>query len=148
LKIPSALLEEAAKIYLVANTPAFLTSRLARLSGVAAIAREQEEDSILSQIQTLLKSRPETLEELVQPFLWVISLATLDNRSVLQRLTTVSAPHHRWFSEVVDIMLTRIRPTTMTILRADKPTLTAPRSKTVSASRVLITSIQNDGTHA
>jgi hypothetical protein len=93
-------LSEAGKIYLVANTPLFLTRRLQDDSSVDVLRRSCSGEDLYEGIVESLQFAPGDSVEAVRPFAYLIALRGQESPELFLKAARMRSDYHPWFKTV------------------------------------------------
>jgi hypothetical protein len=95
-------ISDAASIYAISNTPLFLERKLRIDSAVRLISSLFSAKEILSELITTVLDEPETLQDTVRPYVFLIALLLKGEILYLRKAAKIEAPHYKWFQYIAD----------------------------------------------
>jgi hypothetical protein len=90
-----ANLASAKQTYAVANTPLFLIRKLREDSAVLEISSSFEGSAIIEALKEVLEHNPQTPEEYVRPYVYLVALAQKPQNVFLRQALSL-AGHEKW----------------------------------------------------
>ena len=104
-------LSGAEAAFAVANTPLFLLRKLRSDAAVQKISAQNSATRIFQELKLGLKTKPETLTALVEPYVFLVALSQKDTLATLRRAQNLKAPYHPWFQYLAKVLLKSYAPT-------------------------------------
>src|SRR5436309_2500197 len=93
--------------FLIANTPIFLLRKLQADAAVQRLAASMTGEQLLAGLRTVSATEPQTLEQAVLPYIFLVALSFRMDEPALLRRATLVTPHsaHRWFDYIRTILI-------------------------------------------
>ena len=106
------------RIFAVANTPLFLLRKLRADPEVQRMSTDCDAEDVLDALNAALPSQPQTLEDLVRPYAYLVALSFDQTRSYLERAAKIHAPYHNWFKYIADVLIRKYKVTSFSVMTA------------------------------
>jgi len=103
----------AKDVLAVANTPRYALKHLRQNDAIAEFGRRNSADSILVALEVKSKSPVSSFDELAETIALLAALASKPRREYAGQLSSISAPHIRWFEQIKDLILVENESTTV-----------------------------------
>ena len=111
-------LEGAQSIFAVANTPLYLLRKLRAETGVQLLGSAFGADEVFEALNIAVLQPPQTLQDLVRPYVYLIALSLNRDKSYLERAAKLTAPHHHWFQYIGNVLIKEYQVTGVSKLTA------------------------------
>lgn len=108
-------LARATKHLAVANTPFFLLRKLREEESTRLFGSHPAEDT-LSLLSRALALEPETIEDAVAPYFYLVALSFNQNKRALLAACDLKALHHRWYPDLCAVLRNSAMSTTRVTL--------------------------------
>lgn len=109
-------LANASKSYLLANTPLFLLVRLQDDPVVHDLAKRFSSTELLENLKSSLQAHPNTLEEVVWPYVLMTAIFLSGNFVDLQEAAGLPASNFRWYSWIAAALVANSSPLNRTVV--------------------------------
>jgi hypothetical protein len=130
-------LDQAAATFAISNTPLFLLRRLRADAAVKEISTAWKPKDILKALKSAGKKKPQTLNDAVAPYVYLVALSFNDDVAFLRKAASIAVPHHRWYSYIAQVLIDTYRPTSRLAI-TPPPKLQIAEATTNSASATTI----------
>jgi hypothetical protein len=105
-------LDQAALAYAVANTPLFLLRKLREDPLTREISSSFSGDTLFTELQNALKHRPESLQDYVRPYVYLVALSMKqEDRWLRDAVRIPSVESWNWFRYLQHVLLETYVPT-------------------------------------
>ena len=118
-------LDGAQGIFATANTPLFLLRKLRANPDVQRINSVCDAEDILEALNRAVLHKPQTLEDMVRPYAYLVALSLNQTKSYLERGATIPAPHHAWFQYIGEVLIKTYQTTAFSVIESP-PYLSEP----------------------
>lgn len=114
--------DTAEAAYMVANTPLYLARRLQADEAVRALNLVWSADQIAAEYRASVSRAPQTLRELVTPYVCLAALSLRDDITALKEQTSASPlTAYRWLEQIRQIFIETYRPVTRQAFKVPRP---------------------------
>lgn len=110
-------LGDAVSIFIVANDPRFLFTRLRRTQAVDWVASHKSPAEIVAWVNQHGDGLPDSVEDLVAIYVHLAALALHDQEEVIESLCDLKLEDIPWAEEIVAYVRDSLRPTTYRFLQ-------------------------------
>lgn len=112
MTLPSMIsLEEAKSAFVVANTPLYFVRRLQQDSNTRLLNEHMTGEEILEEFKNAIAHKPQTLDELIVPYVCLIALSLRDDITPLQKTTEIiPAPGFKWLDYIQQVLIQTYKP--------------------------------------
>jgi len=132
-------LSNAASTLAIANTPLFLVQKLQEDPVVRTISTQMTGDEILSELQSTVQKKPETLRESVVPYVLLVALYHNSQAAYLRKATRIQPSYEdQWFVYVRNVLIETYQPTSRQVLELRTGPMFSTRSSSASARHTIL----------
>lgn len=123
---PKINLKEAAETLSVANTLPFLLRKLRADSSIPAIRGTFTPEKMLSELEEMRDSIPETYEEKAKPYVFLISLFLSEDVDRFEKAARLQMPQFEWYADLAAALLSSSTSTTSVTFSVSPQITSAP----------------------
>ena len=119
MKTPGQMnLDGAQGIFAAANTPLFLLRKLRADPDVQRINSDCDAEDILEVLNSAVLHKPQTLEDMVRPYAYLVALSLNQTKSYLERGAKIPAPYHVWFQYIAEVLIKTYKAISFSAIKA------------------------------
>jgi hypothetical protein len=140
---PDFNLDSAEAAYAVANTPLYLLRKLQGDPVSQSLKERMTADDILTAFRAAATTEPQTLRDLVLPYVYLAALSLQQELGALRKSTeVVPRPEYKWLDYIRRVLIENYRPTSRVVVPGP---VEMPRLMTARSSASTNTAIVRKG---
>lgn len=119
MKMQDIDIREAVQVYALANTPLYLIRKLKEDANIQSLSRQFSGEELLTALEGSLRKNPQTLEDYVRPYSYLVALALLPKDTYLRDAAKLpNAAKWEWYPYVQSVLMETFTPTQRLTIQA------------------------------
>jgi hypothetical protein len=130
--------------FVIANTPSFLVRRLKEDQAVYLLSQSLSEGDLLKGFVSSSSREPESMRELVTPYLCLCALSLKPTSKYLRDALLFEArPEYKWLKDCAQILIDEFRPVSISKVKSYRVENGAPIPKSGASTRFSTVNLTN-----